>query len=102
MAKDCARPVTFGTCEGWYPLMHWYPVAAPQAPPRMFCHPSILPPSIAATSDATLCVTLGTVSGLVLGLTITPFDRVTDDGIPPSGQRPGSSSHQNPSTESNE
>jgi len=87
MAKDRARRATFGTCEGWYPLTHWYPVAASH--PLMFCHPSILPPSIAATCEATSCLTLGTVSGLVPGLTTAPFYRVTDDGIPPSGQRPG-------------
>jgi hypothetical protein len=64
----------------------------------MFCHPFIcgFPPVMfmAASWDATVCDTTGTVSGSVVGVTTTPFDRVTEDGIPPSGHRPGFASHQ--------
>ena len=60
----------------------------------MFCQPSILPPSMAAVWAATLWFTFGTVSGLVPGVTTAPFDSRTEDGIPPSGQRPGWLSHQ--------
>ncbi len=60
----------------------------------MFCQPSILPPSIAAAWAATLWFTFGTVSGSVPGVTTAPLDNRTEGGIPPSGQRPGLSSHQ--------
>ena len=64
----------------------------------MFCHPFIsgLPPVMfmAASWEATEWLTAGMVSGVTLGFTTVPFDRVTEDGIPPSGQRPGFASHQ--------
>src|SRR5437763_15180118 len=68
----------------------------------MFCQPSILPPSMAACCDGTLCLTLGTLSGSVAGVTTAPSDSVTEDGIPPAGQRPGLASHQKPRMLSNE
>jgi len=69
-----------------YFLLAWQPCT--------FCQPSILPPSMAACCDATECDTPGTVSGLTVGVTTVPLDRVTWEGIPPSGHLPGLSSHQ--------
>src|SRR5881227_2581137 len=45
----------------------------------------------------TLCIS-GMVSGSTDGVTTMPSERVTDAGMPPSGQRPAWASHQNPST----
>ena len=57
---------------------------------------------IAASWEATLWLTAGTVSGSSDGLTTVPSDSFTVEGMPPSGQRPGFWSHQNPSTLSKE
>ena len=64
----------------------------------MFCQPFIsgLPPVmfIAASCEATEWLTCGMVFGVTLGFTTAPLDRVTYEGIPPSGQRPGLALHQ--------
>src|SRR5215467_1764242 len=99
MANRFASAARFGTCADVYPPRHTYPLLAWQ--PGTFCQPSIFPPSMAACWEATVCDTFGTMSGITAGVTTVPSDRVTVDGMPPSGHRPGCSSHQNPSKLSN-
>src|SRR5215472_9687430 len=99
MANFFARAVRLGTWAGVYPPMQAYPVLGPQ--PGTFCQPSIFPPSIAFCCEATVCDTLGTMSGITLGVTTVPSESVTVDGMPPSGHRPWFWLHQYPSRLSN-
>ena len=67
-------------------------------PERIFCHPFIcgtpFTMCMAASWEVTEWSTGGTVSGSTDGVTVAPLERVTCAGIPPSGHRPGLSSHQ--------
>src|SRR5262249_37900906 len=92
IAKWLASVIRFGIYERVVHLKQAYLCLAPQ--PGTFCQPSILPPSMAACCAWTVCNTLGTMSGLTVGVTTAPLESVTLAGIPPSGHRPGWSLHQ--------